>query len=64
MVLPAEQMTTIAKSMLERQAKPKEVSIVDLDDIKPSGEKRRRQNSRVGVNNKKNRHATSSKEKT
>jgi hypothetical protein len=38
MVLPAEQITAIAKSMVERQAKPKEVSIVGLDDIKPSGE--------------------------
>jgi hypothetical protein len=40
--------------MLKRQAKPKEISIVGLDYIKPSRGKDRRQNSKIGENRKKN----------
>ncbi|KAL4217318.1 hypothetical protein ACF0H5_023769 [Mactra antiquata] len=36
MVLPAEQTTAIAKSMLERQAKPKDISVYGMDEFKPS----------------------------
>ncbi len=35
MVLPAEQTTAIAKSMLERQAKPNDVSIIGQKKYKP-----------------------------
>jgi hypothetical protein len=47
MVLPAEQTTAIAKSMLERQAKPKDVSIVGQKEIQTTREKLKRQNSKA-----------------
>ena len=47
MVLPAEQTTAIAKSMLERQAKPKDVSIIGQKEIQPARAKLKRQNSKV-----------------
>lgn len=47
MVLPAEQTTAIAKSMLERQAKPKDVSIIGQKEIQPTRAKLKRQNSKV-----------------
>jgi hypothetical protein len=45
MVLPAEQTTAIAKSMLERQAKPNDVSIIGQKKIQTTSEKR--QNSKI-----------------
>jgi hypothetical protein len=56
MVLPAEQTTAIAKSMLERQSKPK-VTLIDLElqRMKEVSETRKRKGSRVkldGISNK------------
>jgi hypothetical protein len=55
MVLPAEQMTGIAKSMLRRQAKPKVLSIIGQKEIKPTSEKRKCQNSKVGDKSRKSK---------
>lgn len=55
MVLPAEQMTAIAKSMLERQAKPKDVSIIGQKEIQFTSAKRKRQNSKVDDKTTKNK---------
>ena len=55
MVLPAEQMTAIAKSMLERQAKPKDVSIIGQNEIQPTSAKRKRQKSKVGETDRKSK---------
>jgi hypothetical protein len=55
MVLPAEQMTAIAKSMIRRQAKPQDVSIIGQKEIKPTSEKRKRQNSKIGDKSRKSK---------
>ena len=60
-VLPVEQTTAIAKSMLDRQSKPKDLSIVKpkgiailgRDELRLVGEKRKRQNRVMSKNVKK-----------
>lgn len=47
MVLPAEQTTAIAKRMIERQTKPKDVSVIGQKEIQPTSAKLKRQNSKV-----------------
>jgi hypothetical protein len=55
MVLPSEQITAIAKCMLERQAKPNDVSTIGQKEIQPTSEKRERQNSQLSDTTRKSK---------